>query len=480
MSIGKKLYNLFPVNKEEYKLFFAISLNFILTLYIYSILRNTKDVLVIKVEAELISALKLWFVLPSAVLIMMAYTKLADYFTRLQLYYILIGFFAGYFALFILFLVPNLDALQGNFAEAKIAMPFFKYVFSAIENWVFSSFYIMSELWGSVMLSLMFWQLANQIVSIDQAKRFYPFFGFFGQIGLIGSGLIMVQFAKLNVGWNVMLDNVVISVIVAALVMVMNLHYISNKLSSKEVINGASVKKKKKKPGLVESIKYIMASRYIGLIATLIICYGISINLVEGVWKKKLGLYFSNKQDLAEFQGQVQIYTGLATTLVMFIGSYILRKFSWKFAAFATPIMILVTGLLFFLFVIFDKYFENSFAMIITSAALFAVMFGALQNILSKATKYSLFDATKEMSYIPLDEELKSKGKAAADVIGGRFGKSGGAFIQFILLAAIPGASLISLAPVMFALFVVIMVWWMISVGKLSTEFEQKREETGK
>ena len=176
MSIGKKLYNLFPVNKEEYKLFFAISLNFILTLYIYSILRNTKDVLVIKVEAELISALKLWFVLPSAVLIMMAYTKLADYFNRLQLYYILIGFFAGYFLLFMFVLVPNIDSLQTSFAEAKIAMPFFKYVFSALENWVFSSFYIMSELWGSVMLSLMFWQLANQIVSIDQAKRFYPFF----------------------------------------------------------------------------------------------------------------------------------------------------------------------------------------------------------------------------------------------------------------------------------------------------------------
>ena len=176
MSTHFKLYNIFPINKNEYKLFFSMSLNLILTLYIYSILRNAKDVLVISyVGAELISALKLWAVLPAALLIMVIYTKLADYFNRLQLYYALIAFFTGFFIVFMLFLYPNIESIQPDMTLAKENYPFFKYVLMIIENWAFTLFYIMSELWGSVMLSLMFWQLANEIVSIEQAKRFYPF-----------------------------------------------------------------------------------------------------------------------------------------------------------------------------------------------------------------------------------------------------------------------------------------------------------------
>jgi AAA family ATP:ADP antiporter len=105
-----------------------------------------------------------------------------------------------------------------------------------------------------------------------------------------------------------------------------------------------------------------------------------------------------------------------------------------------------------------------------------AVIFGGVQNILSKATKYSFFDPTKEMSYIPLDDELKSKGKAAADVIGGRFGKSGGALIQFTLLSLMPGANLLSLAPSMFGIFLIIMVIWFFAVFGLAKEFKAKSE----
>ncbi len=65
-----------------------------------------------------------------------------------------------------------------------------------------------------------------------------------------------------------------------------------------------------------------------------------------------------------------------------------------------------------------------------TTPLMLAVIFGMIQNIMSKSANTRFFDPTKEMAYIPLDPESKVKGKAAVDVVGARLGKSGGSFVQ--------------------------------------------------
>ena len=96
--------------------------------------------------------------------------------------------------------------------------------------------------------------------------------------------------------------------------------------------------------------------------------------------------------------------------------------------------MIGVTGLAFFGLNIFHGAFSPVVALLGTTPLMLAVIVGAAQNILSKSSKYSLFDPCKEMAYIPLDKESKTKGKAAIDVVGNPLGKSGGALIQQFLI----------------------------------------------
>lgn len=469
---------IFPIRKGEFTLFFTISMMMILTLYVYSILRNTKDVLILtNIGAELLSVVKLYGVLPSAIIFMIVYTKLANSTTRLNIYYILIAFFSAFFGVFALFMYPNMGVLKLDLSKAQESVPYLKYILLMVSYWPYTLFYIMSELWGSVMLSLMFWQLANQIVTVTQAKRFYPLFGFLGQIGLLASGVTMKTMGKAGISWDDTLNYVTISVIFSTIIMGMSLSFLSKKIVGKEVINGAVKKKKKAKAGVIDSLKYVLSSRYIGLITMLIVCYGISINLVEGVWKKKIELYFVEPTKIGAFMADVQIYTAVCTFLMMLVASYMLRKYSWKVVAMITPLMLGISGFLFFLFVSSDKYIESQFAMMTGLAALVAVICGAAQNVLSKSTKYSLFDSTKEMTYIPLDEDLKAKGKAAADVIGGRLGKSGGAMVQSTLVMIFPGLSLIDLAPSFFVIFVIMIVFWLMSVNTLSGDFKAALKE---
>jgi len=44
----------------------------------------------------------------------------------------------------------------------------------------------------------------------------------------------------------------------------------------------------KPKMGTMESLKFLVSSSYIRDLATLVVAYGISINLVEVTWKSKL------------------------------------------------------------------------------------------------------------------------------------------------------------------------------------------------
>lgn len=83
---------------------------------------------------------------------------------------------------------------------------------SIIRNWTFCLFYVMAELWGSVVVSVLFWGFSNQIMTTDEAESFYPLFGLMANVALVFSGRVVKYFSEMRAtmgpgvdGWGVSL-----------------------------------------------------------------------------------------------------------------------------------------------------------------------------------------------------------------------------------------------------------------------------------
>ncbi|MCX6994589.1 MAG: AAA family ATPase, partial [Chlamydiae bacterium] len=152
-----------------------------------------------------------------------------------------------------------------------------------------------------------------------------------------------------------------------------------------------------------------------------------------------------------------------------------IRRFGWTTAAMLTPIVLLITSIAFFSFILFRDPIGPSILFFGTSPLMLAVIFGSVQNIISKSAKYSLFDPTKEMAYIPLDDEYKVKGKAAIEIVGSRFGKSGGAFIQQGLLLIF--GTIDAIAPFVAIIMIIVILFWMVAARSLGRQFASRTRE---
>ncbi|MCZ6896216.1 MAG: GTP/GDP exchange transporter Tlc5, partial [Rickettsia endosymbiont of Ixodes ricinus] len=226
--------------------------------------------------------------------------------------------------------------------------------------------------------------------------------------------------------------------------------------------------------GLIKSLKYIAKSKYLWLLLICSAAFGLSMNLVEAVWKAKIKELYPTVNTYAEFNSLYILWTGVTIMVMTIIGNNVMRMHNWFVAAVISPIIIMVTGILFFTLIVFDQQILSLFdGAILMSPLALAVSIGGIQNILAKGTKYSIWDTSREMLYIPLDEELKTKGKAAVDVISAKVGKSSSGLVQSIIFTLVPTATFTSISPILMVVFTFVCLAWIYTVRKIYFEYQK-------
>lgn len=487
----EKMKSKLPTKSERKKLV-PLAMMFFFILFNYTILRDTKDVLMVTAKgsgAEVIPFIKTYVNLPAAIGFTALYSKLCDRMEQKDVFYSCTIPFLCFFAAFAFVIFPNVGALHPHAFVDKIALALpegFGAPLAIVRNWSFALFYVMAEMWGSVVASLLFWSFANEVTTVDEAKKYYPLFGLGANVALIFSGQYVRFVSSLRANlppgvdpWGMSIKYLMGAVVASGGCLVSIFSYMQRKvMTDPECVDqekqAQKKKKKKVKMGLRESAKFLVSSPYIRDLAMLVISYGMCINLVEVSWKSKLKAAYPDPNAYSAFMGNFSSATGTVTLAMMLLGRKIFKKFGWRNAALVTPSMIGITGLAFYALTIFAPFFEPIAQSLGTTPLMLAVFVGAAQNILSKSSKYSLFDPCKEMAYIPLDQESKTKGKAAVDVVGNPLGKSGGALIQQILIFGV--GSLAAATPWLAGILGVLLFFWYKSVNSLAGQFEDAME----
>lgn len=512
---------IFPVYPSEIVKFMSLSVMMFWIIFVFTMTRDTKDALIVtNCGAEAIAFLKVYGVIPAATGFMILYSKMANYLSPNTLFYATLLPFFIFFSVFAFILYP----LRNIIHPLHIAVPEggFSFAVNLLRYWTYSLYFIVSELWGSAGIPLLFWSFANDVVKIDQAKRLYPLMSLVGNLGPILSGITMTLASQYVSKFHTDDDEamgaslkLLTGTMTAGGVIIAFLHYFIRNLHNRELeedkkaellleeleLTAAKAKeanqkqhkrgggkpspaptvikpvpivlKEKPKLSFFESLKLLSSDSYLRNVATMVLSYGLAIEFTDIMWKASVKKAFPVKTEYLNFMGRYSTLVGSAACVMMLVGAGTIKGLGWQAGALTTPLMMGILALPFFGFMIFGGTDANNPSN--KKPLLMAVYVGLVQNVLSRATKYAIFDPTKEMAYIPLDRESKTKGKAAIDVLGARLGKSGGALAQQLLVIIF--GNIMHGAPVVAILFYIVIALWIGAVNDLAPRFKQKEAE---
>ncbi len=475
---------MFPVHREEIPFVRLLSLLQVCVTINFWMVHNLKDIAVMTAPgagAECINYLKV-FVFFMTIFFVAIYSKFARKVVQRKIVRSLLMMLICCWICFFLILLPYQESLQASSDTVlawQQAYPSLRWLFPVLGYWIFSLFFMLAELWAMIGYSLLFWQFVNTTFTVDQSKRFYTSFVVMNGCTTILLGLFFSKFAKIMsaAGGNSFERYLVFMrygcLLVAIICLCMMTLY--NKLYA--IQQGARCRqeeeflqdKKDAEEGFLKSVKQVVASWYLGLVFILGLCYNFAHTMIDISWKQQVKRYCQDSLAVQQFFGDFTVRMGIGIMLCGFISTALVRKLGWAFSAMLTPIMMSITGSVFLFSVLFRNWGIDCVSAFATLK--FAVFFGLWHEFMVRSMKHSLFNITRELVYVPLDYQMQVRGKAVADVLGGRVGKMLGALIPGFMLFFIQNSTQEDLVPYTTVIFWCIIVLWIMVVLALNKRF---------
>ena len=462
----KKLRELlFPIRSGEWT---QVILMFLITCLIninYTVLRSARNAVVVvdkEGSANLIPWFELFGTLPAAILMTWGLTKLLKRYSIASVFYTTTIAFLSFFLLYCFVIHPF------HFFETT---PYLKHIPSLL-------FFVVSELWKVILLSVLFWGFLNRHLLLDEAKRFYPPLMLGGSIGAVLAGPITTFCTSRNVWsffplssdhWHHVLIAMTLNLAVVSLASL----FLFSKLEKCFAGRGPIEKTEQGAPlSLASAWSYFRNSPQLWYLGATVWAEYMAYCLGELFFLDKLKAFYPLPADYFNYMGQLNLWCGVLTALgSIIIAPTILQRSRWVVTALVTPLCALVTGFGFFGTLCFSFSFGGF------SSLEILVFFGSLHYCLCRSAKYAFSDPSKEIAFMDLSAEAQVKGKLIIDGIGSRFGRGASSFLS-IGLITICGSLAKSCWPASLLALFFTFVWVRASqkVGEGIT-FNQKEEK---
>ncbi|CAM0117225.1 Npt1/Npt2 family nucleotide transporter [Rhabdochlamydiaceae symbiont of Dictyostelium giganteum] len=416
----------------------------------YSLLksaRNTLAVVDLGKDASSIPFFELFGAMPASIIMVFILTYLLNRHSMLKVFWITLTGFLSFFILFATVLYPLIPSIvhllmhaqeiPGHLVLAHFAPQFFSMLF-----------FSMAELWKIALLTVLFWSFVNAHLPVEEAKKMYAPLMLGASLGTMLSGPL-IKLCTLETfsaqSWSnsltIMMALLTLTGVLAALLYT-KLWYLLSETPSQVPSSLAPRDPLSVKGALEQCLK----SPYLLLLGWITLADYIAYTFGEVIFLDILKQKFPHPQDYFNYHGVLSFWNGLLTAVsALFITPYFMKHYRWVVSSLAMPLCLFVTQIPFFL-LLWLTPLESSLNLLVTLGSLF--------YCLVRAAKYTLFDTSKEISFLLLPPLEKIQGKLIIDGICSRVGRAGASLMSLLLITLSGGVLASGMITGVIAMFV--------------------------
>lgn len=432
------------------------------------LLKILKEALVVTAPesgAEIIPFLKTWVLIPISLILIGIFEALSRRFSREKVFYIVTCGFLAYYLLFYLAIYPMREQLHPHaFCDAmeKVFPAGLRGLLLSLRYWTFSLFYVMGDMWSTILISLIFWSFVGGVVKYDQAKRFYALFSL--DVGGLGLGVILWLAPQGADDWDGVFRFMLGSVLLMGVLQMLLFRVYHRNFEVKEI-----PRKHQLKLGWREKLAFVRKAPYVMLLAVMVFSFEFTDNLLDVLWKGQLADLFEDPEDYSRYMGRITFITSLfGIVTVLFLSGKVLQQYRWVVAALVTPTIVMVMSTIFFACLLSPWVAAWVGQKLGMHALQVVVSVGAIQYLVMQVAKYTFFDNSKELAFLLQRDHERPRSKAFADAFAARMGKSSSSLThQGVLMVAV---TLQAAGPYIACIVLpATIVWWAatIKMGRL-------------